>query len=229
MGIIDLQRPELLPETFRVRLNSIRGIRHNEEFSEDLVRHHDVRSLVIDIDKYCMQSRVLGIHYTRAIRADIEKKGLLIRTGSEIRDEFIQRFGDRVHADELEWLRNMWLSHQAKQSDIRDSMLWFNFTLAELGRSGSEYLLGMYGGEQIHMGIEFDTPIGAKLASIGEPLVVKCALDPHKVDTFIENPRGTILVSSFHLSVEPEAYRIDQDGKVMHSILPEDIVVEPVH
>lgn len=229
MDIIDLQRPETLPENFRLRLNSIRAICRNEEFSENLVDHPDVRNLVIDIDSYCMQNRVLGIHYTRAIRADIEQKGLLIRTGAEIRDEFTQRFGDRFKADELEWLQNKWLSHQVKQSDIRDLMLWFNFTLTEFGGSGSEYLLGMYGGEQIHMGIEFDTPIGVKLANIGEPLIIKCALDPHKVDTFAENPWGKILVSSFHLSVEPEAYRIDQDGKVTHSILPEDVVVEPAH
>lgn len=229
MDIVDLQRPELLPETFRERLNSIRGICRNEEFSENLVLHPNVRNLVIDIDRYCMKNRVWGIHYTRAIREDIENKGLLIRTGTEIRDQFIKRFGDRFNEDEIEWLKNMWLSHQVKQSDIRDSMLWFNFTLTELGGSGSEYLLGMYGGEQIHMGIEFDTPIGMKLASIGEPLIVKCALDPHKVDSFIENPWGKILVSSFHLSVEPEAYGIDQDGKVTHSILPEDVVVEAAH
>ena len=154
MDIIDLQRPETLPENFRLRLNSIRAICRNEEFSENLVRHPDVRNLVIDIDSYCMQNRVLGIHYTRAIRSDIEQKGLLIRTGAEIRDEFIQRFGDSFKEDELEWLQSKWLSHQVKQSDIRDSMLWFNFTLTEFGDSGSEYLLGMYGGEQIHMGIE---------------------------------------------------------------------------
>lgn len=229
MDIVDLQRPELLPKTFRERLNSIRAICRNEEFSEELVRHPDVRNLVIDIDSYCMQNRVWGIHYTRAIREDIEQKGLLIRTGAEIRDEFIQRFGDRFEANELEWFQNKWSSHQVKQSDIRDSMLWFNFTLTEYGGLGSENLLGMYGGEQIHMGIEFDTPIGRKLASIGEPLVVKCALDPKNVNTCIEYPWGKILVSSFHLDVEPEAYRIDQDGKVTHSILPEDLVVEPAH
>jgi len=229
MDIVDLQRPELLPETFRERLNSIKAICRNEEFSEELVQHPDVRNLVIDIDSYCTQNRVMGIHYTRAIRADIEQKGLLIRTGAEIRDEFIQRFGHKFEVDELEWLQTKWSSHQAKQSDIRDSMLWFNFTLTAYGGSGSEYLLGMYGGEQIHMGIKFDTPIGSKLACIGEPLIVKCALNPRKVKTFIEHPWGKILVSSFHLSVAPGAYRIDQDGKITHSILPQDLVVQSAH
>lgn len=229
MDAIDLQRPELLPEALRVRLDSIKSLCRNEEFSEELVRHSEVQNVVIELDNYCMQRRVLGIHYTRAIRTDIEQKGLLVRTGAEIRDEFVQRFGHKFEADEMEWLQNMWSSHQFTQSNIRDSMLWFSFTLSAYGGSGSKYLLGMYGGEQIHMGIEFDTPIWEKLASIGEPLLVKCALDPQKVKTFIQHPWGKILVSSFHLRVEPEAFRIDQDGKVTESISPEDLVVESAH
>lgn len=229
MDIVDLQRPELLPETFRERLNSITSICRSEEFSEEVVQHPDVRNLVMGIDGYCLQKRVMGIHYTRAIRADIKQEGLLVRTGAEIRHEFLQRFGYKFEKNELEWFETKWSSHQAKQSDIRDSLLWFNFTLTAYGGSGSEYLLGMYGGEQIHMGIELDTPIGSKLACIGEPLIVKCALDPKKVETAIEHPWGKILVSSFHLSVQPEAYRIDQDGRITHSILPQDLVVEPAH
>ena len=229
MKAIDLQRPDLLPEELRACLESITSLCRGERFSENLVQHSEVRNAVIELDNYCMQRRVLGIHYTRAIRSDIEHKGLLIRTGAEIREEFVERFGQEFEATELEWLQNLWFSHQAKQANIRDSMLWFNFTLGAYGNSGSEYLLGMYGGEQIHMGVEFDTPIGRKLAGIGEPLLVKCALNPKKVRTFIEYPWGKILVSSFHLSLEPEAYRIDQDGKVTESIPPEDLVVESAH
>lgn len=226
MNAVDLQRPELLPEIFRKQLDSIEPLCKNEEFSENLVQHPDVKNVVIALNTYCMQRKVLGIHYTRAIRADIEQNGLLIRTGAEIREEFIQRFGSRFEAAELKQLHGLWSSHQMKQAAKRDSMLWFNFTLNALGSSDSDYLLGMYGGEQIHMGIELGTPIGKKLASIGEPIIVKCALDPLKVRTFIENPWGKILVSSFHLSVEPNAFRIDQDGRVLDSVLPEDLVVE---
>ncbi|TCD46841.1 hypothetical protein [Chlorobium sp. N1] len=147
----------------------------------------------------------------------------------EIRKEFIDRFSYKFEVEELGYLQNLWTSHQAKQASIRDSMLWFNFTLSAFGNSGSEYLLGMYGGEQIHMGVEIDTPIGRKLADIGEPLLVKCALNPQKVRTFTEYPWGKILVSSFHLSLEPEAYRIDQDGNVTESVSPEDLIVESVH
>ena len=229
MDAVDLQRPELLPEMLRAHLDSIRPLCLNEEFSEALVEIPEVQSVVVELNNYCMQKRVLGIHYTRAIRTDIEQKGLLIRTGAEIREEFIRRFGSKFEATELESLRDMWSSHQGKQSHIRDSMLWFNFTLRAFGGTGSKHLLGMYGGEQIHMGIEFDTPVGNKIASIGEPLIVKCALDPQKVRTFIAQPWGRILLSSFHLSVVPDAFRIDQDGRVLEPILPEDLVVESAH
>lgn len=229
MKAIDLQRPELLPEALRERLKSIAPLCRGEEFSENLVEKSEVSDVVIELDRYCMQRRVLGIHYTRAVRSDIEKRGLLARTGNEIRNEFVKNFGHGFETDELEFLQNLWASHQAKQSSIRDSMLWFNFTLSAFGNSGSEYLLGMYGGEQIHMGVELNTAIGRKLANIGEPLLVKCALNPQKVKTFIENPWGKILVSSYHLSLEPEAYRIDQGGKVTESVPPEDLIVESVH
>lgn len=223
MDAVDLQRPELLPVALRLRLDSIKSYCRNEKFSQNLVEHPKVRNVVIELDNYCMQRRVLGIHYTHAIRADIEQKGLLVRTGAEIRNEFVQRFGDKFEADELELLQKQWSSLQVKQSEIRDSMLWFNFTACG---GLNEELLGMYGGEQIHMGIELGTPIGKKLGSIGEPLVVKCALDPQKVENLHEYQWGKILVSSFHLSVEPEAHRIDKDGKVTELILPKDLFVQ---
>lgn len=106
MDAVDLQRPELLPEALRLRLSSIESLCRNEKFSEELVKLPEVRNVVIELDNYCMQRRVLGIHYTRAIRADIEQKGLLVRTGAEIRDEFVQRFGHRFEAYEMEWLQN---------------------------------------------------------------------------------------------------------------------------
>ena len=102
MNAIDLQRTELSPEALRVRLQSIESLCRNEEFSENLVRHQKVRNIVIELDSYCMDSQVLGIHYTRAIRTDIEHKGLLVRTSAEMRDEFVQRFGEEFEADELE-------------------------------------------------------------------------------------------------------------------------------
>ncbi len=229
MGIVDLQRPDLLPKELILLLSSIVSQCLDEKFSEELVQHPEVNKIAIELDHYCMQRQVWGIHYTNAIRSDIEKNGLLIRTGAEIRADFLQRFGHMFEEDEINWLQSLWSSHQARQSDTRDSMLWFNFTLDAYGSRGSEYLLGMYGGEQVHMGVELDTPIGKKLASIGEPLIVKCALNPQEVKCSIDYPWGKILVSSFHLSISPEACRIDLDGRIREPVTPENLFIESAY
>jgi len=229
MDAIDLQRPDLLPEPLQARLMSIEAICRNEEFSENLVNIPEVHRIVVEIENYCRQRKIIGIHYTRAIRRDIEQNGLLIRTGDEIRGEFIRRFSHLFENEEIKFLQNLWKNNQAKQAQIRDSILWFNFTLVAFNGLGSEYLLGMYGGEQVHMGIELDTSIGEKLASIGEPLIVRCALNPASVRTYISHPWGKIMVSSFHLSIAPEAYRIDHDGRVSESILAKDLLIETAH
>ena len=228
---IDLQRPDLLPEDFKSRLYAIETLCREHEFSDELVEETEVSILVDDLNRYCMEHQVIGIHYTRAIKEDIESKGLLVRTGKEIRNDLLDRFGNLFNSKELEFLRNKWKSHQEIQADIRDLRLWFNFTTEALrgsGGSGTKYLLGLYGGEQINMGIEFGSPIGKKLASIGEPMIVRCSLDPNNVDTYIKNPWGKIIVSSFHLQVRPDAYRIDQDGSQRSSVPPENLIVEVV-
>ncbi|MGH8497419.1 MAG: hypothetical protein ACRERV_01195 [Methylococcales bacterium] len=171
---IDLQQPELLPKAFVQRLDAIASLCREHEFSEALVKLPEVSVLVQDQDGYCMERRIVGIHYTRSIRQDIESKGLLVRTGNEIQKDFLDRFSHLFDPDEIDFLVKKWNSHQETQADVRDLRLWFNFTTKALGGSGTEYLLGLYGGEQISMGIEFGTSIGQKLANIGEPLLGAC-------------------------------------------------------
>lgn len=226
---VDLQQPGLLPDDFRRRLRAIDPLCCGHECSETLVKVREVAMLVDDLNNYCMERRILGIHYTRAIREDIELKGLLVRTGNAIRTGFLDRFGLLFDSDELEFLRNKWENHQVTQAHVRDLKLCFNFTTEALGTSGTKRLLGQYGGEQINMGIEFDSSIGKKLASIGEPLIVKCSLDPRNVKTYITNPWGKILLSSYHRQVRADAIRLDQDGSQTTSVLPEDLNIEAVH
>ena len=228
INTVDLQRPDLLPDDFKHRLHAIEPLCRKHDFSEYLVKEPKVSVLVEAINSYCMERRIVGIHYTRAVKEDIESKGLLVRTGNEIRNEFLARFGHRFSSEELIFFRNKWKSHQEAQANIRDLMLWFNFTTQGLGGGGTESLLGLYGGEQINSGIEFNSSIGNKLATIGKPLIVRCSLDPRNIHTYLEDPWGKIMVSSYHLHIRSDAYRIDQDGSQIVPVLPEHLVVEEV-
>lgn len=223
--IIDLSKPLDLPIEFTERLHRIESLCKCHEFSEELVESREVSALVRDIDQYCYQNRVIGVHYTRAFPESISANGLLIRDGQEIRREFLRQHAHLFSETEIQEIKGRWSKYfDREQCSARDGRIFFNFTEIELGESGSEYLLGLYGGEQVSMCFELDEALGIKLGAIGSPLVVRCALHPCQVKTFIEHPWGKILVSSFHAMINPHAYRIDQDGYQEVSVEPKDVI-----
>lgn len=222
---IELCKPLDLPGEFVDRLRAIERPCMEHEFAESLVERSDVSSLARDLDRYCRNNRIIGVHYTRAVPESIRSKGLLIRDGEEIREAFINEHGHLFSQEEILTIKKRWNDYfDHGQSSVRNRRIFFNFTEIELGGGGTEYLLGLYGGEQVSMCFELDEPIGLKLSGIGAPLVVRCSLDPNQVETFIENPWGKILISSFHALTNPGAYRIDQDGYQSVPVKPEDIV-----
>ncbi|HDL7089150.1 TPA: hypothetical protein PXM39_000579 [Yersinia enterocolitica] len=222
---IDLCKPLDLPDEFVTRLRAIESSCMGEEFSESLVEHYNVSALVRDIDQYCRSNRIIGIHYTRAVPESIRSKGLLVRDGKEVRETFLSEHGYLFSQEEILMIKDRWECYfDHNQGSARNSRIFFNFTEKELGRSGTKYLLGLCGGEQVSMCFEADELLGLKFGKIGEPMVVRCSLDPNQIKTFIEYPWGKILVSSFHALINPDAYRIDQDGYQSIPVKPEDIV-----
>lgn len=222
---IDLTKPNELPIEFKKRLRSFEALCKEYEFSEKLIGHREVSVLVRDINQYCNDNRIIGVHYTRAVPDSIRRLGLLLRSGDQIRKDFLDQHGYLFSDTEISEIKRRWANYfTPSQSSIRDHRIFFNFTEVELGESGAEYLLGLYGGEQVGMCFELDEALGVKLGRIGNPLVVRCSLDPSQMSTFSEHPWGEILVSSFHLEINPNAHRIDQDAYQECPVKPEDIV-----
>lgn len=222
---IDLCKPFELPLEYIERLNSIKELCVSTEFSDELVENKNVRGLVRDINEYCMQNKIVGIHYTRAEPGSILDKGLTIRSGKEIRDDFLKEHGYLFTDAELTYMKSVWCKYYShQQSSVRDGRVFFNFTETALSNRGADFLLEMYGGEQVNMCFEPDESIGSKLNLIGKSMIVRCSLDPHKVKTFIEYPWGKILMSSYHSLLNPDVYRIDQDGYQFVPVQPEDIL-----
>ncbi len=164
---IDLCKPFELPIQYIERLNDIKELCASTEFSDELVEHKNVRGLVRDINEYCMQNKIVGIHYTRAEPGSILDKGLTIRSGKEIRDVFLKEYGYLFTGAELTYMKSVWCEYySAQQSSVRDGRVFFNFTETALRNRGADFLLGMYGGEQVNMCFEPDEPIGSKLKSL---------------------------------------------------------------
>lgn len=222
---IDLTRPLNLPMHFVHRLNAVNELCREHRFSEDLVDIPEVSILVRDLDAYCCESEIIGIHYTRAIPERIKNQGLLIRSGCEICKAFLAEHGHRFTSDEISLIKERWDGYfTEEQYSARDNRIFFNFTESALENGSAKYLIGRYGGEQVTMFFEFDEPIGIKLSEIGIPVVVRCAIKSSDMNTYIRFPWGKILFSEYHLSINPNAYGIDQDGYQSIPVDPEKII-----
>lgn len=122
---IDLSRPEKLPERFKFRLRSIDQLCHEYEFSEELVKHPKVSPIVRDLDEYCRSNEIVGIHYTRTDPEKIRKKGLLIRSGKEIRVNFLKEYGHLFSETEVEMIKEKWLNYfDSQQTNGRDGKIF---------------------------------------------------------------------------------------------------------
>jgi hypothetical protein len=226
MEIIDLQNIQTLPDEFIENLSAYDDFFGAHEFLEAIVSMPKIAGLIQDIDDYCKRNLIVGYHYTRALPKSILTKGMLVRSGAEIRKDFLIEHGTSFTQDELDAIKTAWDRHfNAEQERVRGNRIWFNFTLKELGGLGSRALLDNYGGEQVYFCIDELDRIGRKIKSIGEPLVIKCVLEPSSVVTFDQTPWGNIAVSAYHRTVNPEAYTVDRDGYLRIPVPPENIEV----
>jgi hypothetical protein len=225
--LINLSDPKSLPIEFQNRLLDLKEFFTSVKFLEQLEERPAIRNLIVEINDYCLRNRIVGFHFTRAIPEQIRARGLLIRTGEEIRNNFINQFGQEFTKSELELIQNAWQQYFTKgQSDARNSKIFFAFTLSELN-SGAKPLMRNYGGEQVYMPLRQLEGIGRKIESFGEPLILKCNLDPNSVKAYglTENPWGEIAVSAYHKSMNSDARQVDYDGSQDCPILPKDVSI----
>lgn len=105
---IDLTKPLELPYKFIRTLSTIDALCVKLEFSEELVDLPKVKPLIKEICDYCHNKKVVGIHYTRATAKSIKEKGLLIRTGNEIRTDFLAEYSNKFTKEELHLIKETW-------------------------------------------------------------------------------------------------------------------------
>lgn len=224
MKLVDLENPRSLPDHLKQELQACDRYFFRHQFLEQ-VRHEPLVRVAIErINSYCTQNMVVGYHYTRAIPKDLRESGLQARSGAEIRSLFLERFGYRFTESQLEKVKTTWgRCYDERMRKARDNRIYFNFTRTALGNSGARLLQKNYGGEQVYFYIDKLPGVGEILSSIGEPLVVKCALIPAEVKTYLAQPWGEIAVSSYHRIVNPSAHQVDQDGHQFAPVPPERI------
>jgi hypothetical protein len=221
---INLEDSASLPPCIRTRLRACNYYFSGKPFLDEIRQIPEIMSLIVDIDHFCLQNMIVGFHYTRAIREDILTHGLCPRSGDEIRAQFLNRFGDMFSRGEIDAIKAAWKSYFDENArKARDHKVWFNFTRHALTNGDAGRLLKYYGGEQVYSCIDDIPGVAEKLSSIGEAFIVKCALRPSDLRTFIEYPWGSIAVSAYHRSVNSAACQMDQDGSQMVPVSPDRI------
>jgi hypothetical protein len=190
------------------------------DFLEFLEHISGLRDLISDINSFCEKNQIIGFHYTRANPESIKRKGLIPRSGIEIRKEFLNTYGYLFTKKEIGIILKAWENQFSdKGNEIRDYHIFFNLTQNALKHGGANLPLEYYGGEQVYHPLYYIEGIKEKLHSIGTPMILKCKLNPKELNTFIENPWGSILVSSYHRLQNSNANVIDQDA-YQFSIVP---------
>jgi len=211
MKVVDFQNLVCLPKVYYQKLTEysdfFRQVEHIEKFD------YEINNLIFDINKYCEKCRIVGYHYTRAYPESINKYGLLVRSGDEIRQSFIKNYGHFFTEEEIKIIKNAWMRNFTETDcESRDNRIFFNFTLQGLKNGGAHNLLNFFGGEQIYFPLMELKNIIAKLSSLGLPLIAKCNLDPKDLTVYIQEPWGRIAVSAFHRKINKNASVVDQDG-----------------
>ena len=213
-----------LPVEFRERLHTCSSHFQSGGFLDNIKNIPAISSLIAEIDDFCSKNKVIGFHYTRAVADDLLKQGLQPRSGDEIRQQFLTRWGHKFSPDEIDTIKSAWASYfDDSMRSSRDNVLRFNFKKTALSNGGADWLLKYYGGEQVYFCLIGIPSIDEVLTSIGTPLIAKCELNPSDISTYIDRPWGSIAVSSFHRHINPDADQVDQDGLLAGGVSPDRI------
>lgn len=94
MKILNLCTLAGFPSFFFEEMEKHTEILLNTEFEDELVENPTFQDLIERITDFSKDCKIIGYHYTRADKNDILKGGLKSRTGQEIRETFLSRYGN---------------------------------------------------------------------------------------------------------------------------------------
>jgi len=225
---IHLDSLEGVPEKLLAQLGKYDTLFEAHPSLEHLIaREPGIGVIIGDINSYCETKYIKGYHYTRATPSEILQHGLLSRSGDEIRNTFLEHYGERFSTEELLYMKEQWdiYFRGAHQRQARDYRVFFNTTTSALNNRDAELLLNYYGGEQVHRPLDGKEHLLGKLSLIGSPLMVSFSVRASEAQTYgPDDPWGMTAVSSYHRLINPEAHQVYIDGYVANGIGPDDII-----
>ena len=226
MKILNLCTLAGFPSFFFEEMEKHTELLLNTEFEDELVENPVFQDLIDRITDFSKDCKIIGYHYTKVDKDDILKGGLKSRTGQEIRETFLSRYGKLFTPEELDTIKNAWNAYFNKNMiSCRDYRIFFNLTTTALFDSGAEPLLRYYGGEQVYMPLKGFPSIAKKIQNIGTPLLIKATLNPCQLKLFDYEDIAKIAIASYHRLLRPNASQCDRDVYQNELVLAEQIKI----
>lgn len=226
MKVLNLCTLAGFPSFFFKEMEKYTELLLSTKFSDALVENPIFQELIERITDFSNDCKIIGYHYTRTDKNDIIKEGLKSRSGQEIRETFLSRYGSLFTAEELDKIKKAWYAYFDRiMVESRDHKIFFNLTTTALFDGGAEPLLKYYGGEQIYMPLKGLPTIANKLQNIGTPLLIKAILDPHQLQLFDFEDIAKIAIASYHRLLRHDARRCDIDCFQKESISASQIEI----
>lgn len=221
---IDLTSIDSMPGEILARLKPYRETFLRACHIEECLDHDEVLSIVRDLNDRCIEADIIGYHFTRSFKERILAQGLVAKAGKDRRAAFLKEFGNLLSASQLRDIEEAWTCYFAGDQTPRDERVWFNLTLDALGDGAADRLLRHFGGEVIYMPLADNQVVAPILRSIGDALVVTCALEASSMTAFTEHPWGEVWLGAYHRGLNPSAERVDRDIYMSRSLPPERIL-----
>lgn len=214
-----------MPDVIFDYLGGYKEVFLKENYLDNIISRPWASKIEKELNEYCLVHGVIGYHYTRARREDIETHGLNLMSGVDRRNLFLKKYSSHFTKGQIEIIKETWQKYFNKfQNSARDLKIWFNLTTNALSNKGADCLLSFFGGESIYMPLTRYSDIGDILQSIGSPLVVKCKLDAKELKSFSINPFAKVWLSTFHRGLNPNANFFDIDTYLQIAVNPDDII-----
>lgn len=218
---INLTSCDQVPTQIIRRLQDLESVFTEHEFLEGVLAVDTLYQTTVELNALCLREGVIGYHYTRAIKKDIETVGLQCTNCVTHQRSFMLKHGDRFSDVQRRRIQQHWNDYfDATQMRVRDGRVWFNFTLAALHDGGADPLLAYFGGETIYMPLKRDVEVASILQTIGQPLVIECILATDNLHTFSEHPWGRIWLSTYHTTINPDSHQCDVDAYIRERLPP---------
>ena len=195
------------------------------EYMDELLENIKVRSLAEHLNELCEREEIVGFHYTRCEYDRIAEDGLICQSGAERREKFLLKHGPRLSPEARDYLVHAWISYfNAAAAAARDFKIHFCLNPHPPNSGVVRDLLYYFGGEAIYMPVAEHDEIGPYLHSIGNPLLVKCALSPKRLKTHRNLSWARVWLSSYHRTVNHSAATEDGQGYQKEAVPPSKII-----